>query len=206
MKRILGLAIAATLAVPATASAGTYEVKACPYGSIGNGSWAAEVSSQYATAYSACPGDGIVTRMSGGSGRAPVYTGARHVFTAPPGTEVVRSGQREPERPLRLARRSVQRSDVDLVRARLHHVGHVPAGGAVDATPQLHAQVICADPDGCPRVRQDGIIAMRDVVVTVEDKAAGGRDHAVGRSRPAGGTGAIRICGLRRGIDWHPRS
>ena len=49
----------------------------------------ATVTNGYVTAYTACPGEGIVTRMSGGSERAPNFSGAHQQFTAPPGTRIV---------------------------------------------------------------------------------------------------------------------
>ena len=90
MKCVLPIAtVAFTVMLASPAVAGTYEVRACS-GGLGNASWAAEAPSGYVTAYSACPGDGMVTRMSGGAGRAPYGAGGRHVFTPPPGTRVQR--------------------------------------------------------------------------------------------------------------------
>src|SRR3954465_7631755 len=86
-----------TLAPPAagasSAQAGWYDVYACgygPHGYVGNASWGAEVPGPFAAAYTGCPGEGVVSRMSIGSGTAPYGAGARQVFTAPPGTRIVR--------------------------------------------------------------------------------------------------------------------
>ena len=173
MKRPLAAAVSAAalaLASAAPAHAGTYDVKAC-YGPFGNASWGAEVSSPYATAYANCPGEGIVARMSGApTGNAPYATGARNVFTAPPGTRAIRF-----------------QANVNQIAERGW------AAGLVDSTPrwlwcnscttwtpyshfdvwmnspQLFAQVTCGNPAGCPRQRLEGLMAMRDVIVTVED-------------------------------------
>ncbi|MBA2445373.1 MAG: hypothetical protein H0V49_08595 [Nocardioidaceae bacterium] len=195
MKRLLGLAIPALFFATATpASAGFYDVKACystPGGGwIGNYSWAADVPGPYATAYTACPGEGIVTRMSGANdgSRAPYGAGARHVFTAPPGTHVARF-----------------RANVNQSSFRGWYAGLVDSsprwiwcGNACTTwgqywwtdvwmhTPQLMAQVTCGDFGGCPRWNLDGLMTMRDVIVTVEDTVPPGVS-ITGGSVTAGG-------------------
>ena len=178
MNRVLGLAIATiTLALPSIASAGTYEVVACS-GSIGNASWAAQSPTGWVTAYTQCPGEGIVTRMAGRSDRAkaPLGATARQVFTAAPNTAVVGF-----------------RADVKQNSANGWHAG------LLDATPRwiycgancstwgayvplnfgmftshVIAQVTCYDGNGCPTSTQDGYVAMRNVVVTLQDNVAPG--------------------------------
>jgi hypothetical protein len=168
-----------TLAAGASiASAGTYNVNACT-SSAGNASWTAEAPGGYATAYTACAGEGIVARMTGGDGTAPYGSGARQVFTAPPGTRIVHF-----------------HANVHVEEFRGWHAG------IVDSTPrwvwcgatcttysqywetdswnwglntqQLFAQVTCGASNGCPRWHLDGLMAMRDVVVTLEDNGAPG--------------------------------
>ena len=176
MKRLVRIAITVlSLLAAAPAHAGSYDVKACYSvpggGSIGNGSWAAEAPGPYVTAYTDCPGDGIVTRMSGGEGTAPYTASARHVFTAPEGAAVVRF-----------------RGNVKVDGRNGWY------GGFVDTTPQwiwcgtgcsswgqhwgfdvgmataqLSAQVTCGNPGGCPRSALDGIMALKDVIVTVNE-------------------------------------
>jgi hypothetical protein len=177
MKRLLGLAIAAlSLATAPPAQAGVYDVKACfttPGGTIGNGSWAPDVPGPYVTAYTACPGDGIVTRMSGASdgSRAPYGASARHVFTAPPGTHVVgfRANVRQN------AFRGWYAGLVDSTPRWIWCGNACTTWGQYwwtevrTHTPQLMAQVTCGDLSGCPRWNLDGIMAIRDVIVTVED-------------------------------------
>ncbi len=90
MKRRLVLTtavLALSLAPPATA--GEYEVRSCD-GSYGNSAWQADVDNGYVTAYSSCPGEGIVTRSSGGAEYAPNLVDAYHQLNAPPGTRIVR--------------------------------------------------------------------------------------------------------------------
>ncbi len=190
MKRILGLAIAATLAVPATASAGTYEVKAC-HGSTGNGSWGAENSSPYANANAACTAEGLVVSNTVASGRAPIYSGARLTMTAPPGT-------------------FIWHFDADVNQNAMHgwHAGLSGDSGwiwcgpsctswgeykpenAFMVTSVLRAQVICADGNGCLRPARNGLLAMRNVVVTMRD------DNAPGVAITGG---SITADGWRRG-------
>lgn len=183
MKRVLGLAIAALfLSMPASSSAGYYDVKACysaPGGGwIGNGSWAADVPGPYATAYTACPGDGIVTRMSGANdgSRAPYGASARHIFTPPPDTRVVNLRGN-----IRVENRNGWYAGLVDTTPRWIWCGNscstwsqywwydIPVG-----TPQLMAQVTCGSVNGCPRSALYGIMAMRDVIVRVEDNAPPG--------------------------------
>src|SRR4051794_8925307 len=177
---ITAVALAALAVGAPTAGAGYYDVKACfsppDGGYIGNASWAPEQSGPFAAAYTSCPGEGIVSRMSLGNGTAPYGASARQVFTAPPGTRIVRF-----------------RGNVDFTEFRGWHAG------LVDETPRwiwcgatctsytqywwtdvglnsgrLFAQVVCGDFNGCPRWHLDGLMAMRDVIVTVEDNVAPG--------------------------------
>ena len=86
MRHLLVLTTAAAaLALAPPASAGTYTVRACD-ATYGNHSWGAHASNGSVTAYTSCPGEGIVTRMTGDSGNAPIYSNAHHGFAAPPGT------------------------------------------------------------------------------------------------------------------------
>lgn len=176
MKRLLGLAIATiALAAPTTASAGTYDVSACFGGALGNGSWAPE-SSQWGAAYTACPGEGVVARMSGGPGTAPLGGGARQVFTAPPTTAIVRLRAR-------INQGSTRGWWSGLVDSSLRWIWGGPNATtwgqywAVDLptrTQQLFSQVTCGDAGGCPRSAQYGFVNMQDVVVTVEDNVRPG--------------------------------
>ncbi|MEA2311700.1 MAG: hypothetical protein QOE28_1668, partial [Solirubrobacteraceae bacterium] len=175
MKHALTLAttvIAALALGAAPAAAGDYTVRACN-GFDGNSSWSPEVTNKYATAYTDCQGDGLVTRMSGASdgSKAPYGAGARFVFTSPDDTKIIR----------------IQ----DLINANGMNGW---AAGLVDSKPswiwggapwttwntyretdlwmdtrQLFAQVTCGDPNGCPRRYLDGLIAMKNIVVTVRD-------------------------------------
>ena len=94
MKRLLVLTTAAlTLALAPPATAGEYKVKACfsdgNVGPTGNASWYVDSPfTPYVATYSSCPGEGIVTRMSGGSDTAPYGASARQTFAAPAGTRV----------------------------------------------------------------------------------------------------------------------
>ena len=181
MKRLLALTAALlTFSSAPPASAGEYKVKACfsdpRLGPTGNASWFADTPfTPYVTTYTVCPGEGIVTRMSGGSGNAPYGAGARHAFTAPPGTRI----------------KNVSAN----IKINAEHGWYA---GFVDSTPRwiwcgnalqqlrvstgpssvaantsrLFAQVTCGNGGGCPRAAQYGIVAMRDVEVTVEDNDA----------------------------------
>nr|MBA2634277.1 hypothetical protein [Chloroflexota bacterium] len=177
MKRLFVLALAALwLSAPTSASAGSYEVKACYSvpggGSIGNGSWAQQ-SDSFTAAYTDCPGDGIVSRMTGGPGTAPYGAGARHTFTAPAGNAVVRfRGNIKIE-----GRNGWYGGFVDTTPQWIWCGNNCSSWGqhwGFDvgmATAQLSAQVTCGNLGGCPRSALDGIIAMREVIVTVGDNA-----------------------------------
>src|SRR5215208_3471257 len=171
MKRLLALTTAVlTVALAPPANAGRYEVRACGAG-YGNGSWTPHVSNGYVTAYSSCPGEGIVTRMSGGSDRAPNFSGAYHEFTAPPGTRIVHlSGNF-----LFNSQNGWNLGFID------DSVRWAWCGGSCTSfggywttniplnTSWVRAHVVCFNGNGCPRANQDGILAMRDVVVTIDD-------------------------------------
>ena len=164
MKRLLFLAITATLAAPATASAGTYEVRACHGSSIGNGSWGVEVTNEFASATAGCGAEGLVVSNTISSNRAPIYAGARLSMTAPPGTYIWNF-----------------RADVNQNAMHGWHAGLTVDNGswiwcgpnctswgmftpedAYMETSVLRAQVICADSNGCPRPARNGLLAMRE--------------------------------------------
>jgi hypothetical protein len=180
MKRLLVLTTTTlTFALAPPASAGEYSVKACfsdpRLGPAGNGSWYVDSPyTPYVATYSSCPGEGIVTRMSGGSGSAPYGASARHTFAAPGGTRIKN------------------------VKAKIKvNAEYGWYAGVVDDTPRwiwcgnsctswgqywdfsfgvnsprVFAQVTCGNGSGCPRSAQYGIIAMQDVEVTVGDDVA----------------------------------
>jgi Bacterial Ig-like domain len=88
--RRLGLGVVLLAFMPASASAGTYEVYACggPAGAAQHAFVA--MSDPLMEAYSICPpqagvGTGIVTKASSRGGRAGYRAGAYEVFEAPPG-------------------------------------------------------------------------------------------------------------------------
>src|SRR5215208_4060014 len=171
MKRLLALTTAApTAGLAPPAIAGTYQVRACG-DAIGNGSWVPHVSNGYVTAYSSCPGEGIVTRMSGGSERAPNFSGAFQEFTAPPGTRITHlSGNF-----LFNSQNGWNLGFID------DSVRWAWCGGSCTSfgsywttnislnTSWVRAHVVCFNGNGCPRSNQDGILAMRDVAVTIDD-------------------------------------
>jgi hypothetical protein len=177
MKRALLIITLCAIALSATAgsaNAGWYDVYACgdsPRGYVGNASWGADAPDPFTTAYTGCPGEGIVTRMSLGSGTAPFAAGARQVFTTPPGTRIVRL-----------------RANVNVTEFRGWTAGlldsshrYIWCGNGCTSygqylwvdlpvnTQQLFAQATCGSFGGCPRWHLDGLVAMRDVVVTIQD-------------------------------------
>lgn len=169
-------AVALAGATPATAGAGTYHVKACfhlpGYGWVGNGSWWPDAPTEFAAAYTQCPGDGIVTRMTGGAGSAGWGAGASHVLAAPPGTRIVRfSGSVNVHET-----RGWYAGLVDATRPAWVWcgIGTCSTWGSyqqIDVpldTTRLHGQVTCGA-GTCPRSALYGIFAMRDVVVTIAD-------------------------------------
>ncbi len=124
-------------------------------------------------AYTACPpGEGIVTRMTGGTERAPYGASARHTFTAPPTTWVknIRA---------RIKINAEGGWYAGFVDSNPRWIwcgnncttwGQYVEGVSVDArSHQVFAQVTCGNGSGCPRTGQYGIIAMQDVEVTVGD-------------------------------------
>jgi len=180
MKRLLILTTAVlTFALAPPAYAGTYDVKACfqdsGAGYVGNSSWVADMAPDpFVRAYTACPGEGIVTRMVPGSGNAWNGASARHTFTAPPGNRVLKI-----------------HADLKFDSARGWYAGFVDSspswiwcGPSCTSfgqywetsvqmnTQQLFAQVTCGRPEGCPRIAQDGEITMRNITVTVLDEVA----------------------------------
>ena len=230
MKRVLYLVVVVTLLAPAAASAGTYEVNACR-GWTGNGSWVAENSGPYATANAGCSAEGLVVQNTVTSGRAPLYAGARLTLTAPPartcGTSAATSTQNA-----------------------LHgwHAGLSGDGGWIWCGPScttwgastaagcLHGDVgafarrsSAPTADGCLRPARNGLIAMRDIVVTIVDDNAPASRSPAARSLPGAGVGAISTwrssasdsTGIRRAevfvdgkpgasrdgscVDWRPR-
>ena len=172
MKRRLILTTAVlTFALAPPAAAGEYKVRAC-FEDVGNASWHVDVPfSPYVTSYTSCPGEGIVTRMSGDSGTALYGASSRQTFVAPPGTWV----------------KSV-RSMVKVQSERGWYAGFVDSsprwiwcgagcstwGAYVDhtvdvGTRQVFMQVTCGNGSGCPRSGQYGLVAMKNVEVTVVD-------------------------------------
>ena len=174
MKRLLVLTTAAlTFALAPPAMAGEYNVQACfsAGGVAGNGAWVADSPpNNYVTAYTSCPGEGIVTRMSGGTGTAPQWSGASHTLTAPPGTRITRLwGSFRFHSQNGWAAGIID--DVDWIWC---GIGCTSFGSYWDTniwldTPRIRAHVICMDAGGCPRTSQFGILAMRDVTVTIND-------------------------------------
>src|SRR4029079_11650918 len=118
-----------------------------------------------------CPGEGIVTRMSGGAEYAPNLVSAVNTLTAPPGTRTVRL-----------------QGDFRCHSQNGWYVGFVDDAPkwawcgsgctsfgnywATDIalnTTWIRAQVTCWNGNGCPRSNQYGILAMRNVVATIRD-------------------------------------
>jgi hypothetical protein len=179
MKRLLVLTTAVlTVSLAPPAGAGTYTVTACQGnpndGATGNGSWVADMSDPFVSSYTACPGEGIVTRMSTGSGTAWNGASSRHTFTAPPGNRVIGIA-----------------ADLKFNATRGWYAGFVDSspswiwcGPSCTSfglylhyslgtnTQQLFAQVTCGRPEGCPRFASDGVLAMKNVTVTVADDIA----------------------------------
>ena len=170
MKRLLVLTTAALvfgLAPPAPA--GTYDVLACNAGT-GNASWVPHVSSGFVTAYTTC-GEGVVTRMSGGSERAPNLVGAYQEFTAPPGTRIVRLASNilfNSQNGWTLGFIDDSVRWVWCGRSCTSFGSYWYTSIALNTT-WLRAQVTCFNGNGCPRNNQDGIIAMKDISVTIDD-------------------------------------
>jgi hypothetical protein len=177
MKRALLIITLCAIALSATAgsaNAGWYDVYACgqsPHGYAGNASWGADVPDPFTTAYTGCPGEGLVARNSIGGAAAPFAAGARQIFRAPPGTRIVRF------------RGNINVSEFRGWVAGLLDDSHryIWCGWgctsygqylSVDLplnTQQLFAQATCGSFGGCPRWNLDALMAMRDVVVTLDD-------------------------------------
>ncbi len=177
MKRQLVLATAVlmfSLAPPA--GAGQYQVKACfgnaAQGPTVNGSWSADMAPDpFVTAYTACPGEGIVTRMLTGPGTAWQGASARHTFTAPPGTRIVSFNAN-------LKFNSASGWYAGFVDSSPSWIwcgpsctsfGQFFGTSFATNTEQLFAQVTCGRVGGCPRPFQDGMLVMKDITVTVQD-------------------------------------
>ncbi len=189
MKALLALTTAAlTFALASPAVAGEYTVRACAP-DAGNASWYVDVPySQYVTSYTSCPGEGIVTRMSGGSGNAPYGASSRHTFVAPPGTWVKNIAAKIKVN----AERGWYAGFVDWTPRWIWCGASCSSWdqywdfniGA--STQQVFMQVTCGNGGGCPRSGQYGIVAMQDVKVTVGDNGLPGVDIN-GGSVTAGG-------------------
>ena len=177
MRHLLVLTtVALTLALAPPAVAGEYRVRACfedgRAGPSGNTSWSVDSPfSPYVTAYASCPGEGIVTRMTGDSNTAPYGASARYAFTAPSGTRVVNVKAK-----IRVnAERGWYAGLVDATPKWVWCGNSCTSWGQYwdfsvgMSTPRVFAQVTCGNGGGCSRAAQYGIVAMRDVEVTVAD-------------------------------------
>lgn len=188
----LAIAIATIAIAPGTAGAGTYQVKACfnqpGVGWFGNEAWAAEPSNGFVISYAECPEAGMVSRMTGGPGNAPWGVRASHGIAAPPDTRIVGfSGQvmvnelRGWYAGLADAAKPVW---VWCGTGRCSTWGtYVPVNIGLDTT-LLHAQVVCAG--SCPRDKLDGIVAVRDAVVTIADNTQPTVEITGGLTSPSG--------------------
>jgi len=179
MKRLLILTTAVlTFALAPPASAATYTVTACQEnpndGATGNGSWIADMSDPFVTSYTSCPDEGIVTRMTTGPGNAWNGASSRHTFTAPPGNRIIGIT-----------------ADIKVNAIRGWYAGLVDSSPSwiwcgpsctsfgqylhyslATNTQQLFAQVTCGRAEGCPRFAPDGVMAMKNVTVTIADDIA----------------------------------
>jgi hypothetical protein len=178
MTRLLVLTTAVltfALAPPASAAdpiPGEYNVQACfEDRGIGNGAWVAHApQSAYVTAYTSCPGEGIVTRMSGGSGNAPQWSGAEHMLTAPPGTRITRLwGDFRFHSQNGWAAGFIDDSDWVWCGTGCTSFGSYWNTNIWLDTPKIRAHVVCLNAGGCPRADQFGILAMKNVTVTIKD-------------------------------------
>ncbi len=174
MRHLFVLTTAAlTLALAPPASAGTYTVRACD-ATYGNHSWGAHASNGSVTAYTSCPGEGIVTRMTGDSGNAPIYSNAHHGFAAPPGTRIVKL-----EADFRVESKNGWLAGIKTDQGQWAWCGEsfpncstwgVYTRTAVPLnTSWVLAEVMCFRSGGCPRSGLYGVLSMRNVVVTIDD-------------------------------------
>jgi hypothetical protein len=174
MKHLLVLTTAVlTFGLAPPASAGDYNVQACfdSGGVAGNGAWTHYSSSGHVAAYSHCPGEGIVTRITGGPERAPKWATADSTFTAPPGTRITRLW-----------------GDFRINTGQGWYAGFVddtdtwlwcssscstwgtfqPINIWLDSS-HVRAHVVCGAEGGCPRNALYGDLAMKNVTVTLND-------------------------------------
>jgi hypothetical protein len=196
MRARAGLAIATVagaLATPAAAAAGTYQVRACfdqpGHGWVGNHSWGPEARTPFVAAYSQCPGEGIVTRMSGGSGTAPWGAGASHALVSPPGTWFIRFSANVLVNEDRGWYAGL--ADASIPAWIWCGTGTCSTWGTYQPidipvnTNHLHAQAVCGA-GSCPRDALYGIFAMRDVVATIEDNTPPSVEITGGLWSPSG--------------------
>ena len=182
MRHLLALTTVVLTFVPASpAGAGEYTVRACfsdgRAGPTGNASWYADTPfTPYVATYSSCPGEGIVTRMSGAADTAPYGASARQTFVAPGGTRV-----KNIKAKIKInAERGWYAGIVDSTPRWIWCGGGCSSWGqywdfSIGAnSQQVFAQVTCGNGGGCPRSGQYGIVAMTDVEVTVGDDSPPG--------------------------------
>jgi hypothetical protein len=188
----LAIAIATIALLPGSAGAATYQVKACfnqpGAGWFGNEAWAPEPPNGFAISYSECPAAGMVSRMTGGSGNAPWGVRAGHGIAAPPDTRIVGfsgevmvnelrgwyAGLADAEKPVWVWCGTGRCSTWGT---------YVPVDIDLDTT-LLQAQVVCAG--FCPRDKLDGIVAVRDAVVTIADNTQPTVEITGGLASPSG--------------------
>ena len=178
---VLACALALALAAAGSAQAGTYQVRACHADGI-NASWGA-VHDGTTDAYFECPGgvagagrptDGMIARNTYSTARAPGFSSAMVFFDAPPGASVAGiSGE------ARLAASGGWQAGVRDQgsgswlwcgpNCLTTYGGWYPFSAGGLATGRLAGLLICASGDGCDRDRLAGLIALRNVTVTVAD-------------------------------------
>jgi hypothetical protein len=173
----------ATVAVPASARAGIFTVRACHSDGVNN-SWQTYRSNGYADAYIQCPGgaiinghvnDGMIARNTGGPGTAPWFSNASVYFDAPPGARVVRvTGQIKHNGTggwLAGIHDETMNRWVWCGPGCLSTFGNWVGFDVGLSTSRLAALVICAQP-ACARDTLHAVAAIRDVDVVVADDNA----------------------------------
>ena len=162
-------------ALPAGASAGTYEVKAC-FGDSANNSWTAWRTDGFVDAYSQCPStvngaptEGMVARNTGGPGTVPFFAHARLTFEAPHGAQIIQ------------VRGLSKQNSTGGWEAGLHDevanrwamccstLGTWQPFTVQLSTTKVAALAMCNRRPSCSRDGLHGYVGLRDVTVTVAD-------------------------------------
>jgi hypothetical protein len=177
---LLACAAAVAAALPSSASAGTYVVKACFSNGVNN-AWYSFRHTEFADAYFDCRGSsspgvgvepGLVARNTGGSGLAVLGAHARMTFDAPPGARIVYLSGGTKQYSAHGWQAGIHDDTANRWLSCCNTLSTWQAFHLNVSSHRIGALVFCADRNGCRRDALYGYSALRDVSVTIYDDNA----------------------------------